>query len=143
VNEGKQRDADLLNLVLPILPSTIYHDVRRVQPLAWALVGLCLTQTVRLSAWAEVVDSRAQFASSRVRLFARWFHHGVIAPKPWYEPLLLQALRDWRLPKRVSVAQDTTAVSPVVLIRASLIYEGQAYSPGLASHPPSEYQSFF
>jgi DDE family transposase len=126
VNEGKRMYADLMNLLLPILPSTIYHDVRRVQTLAWALVGICMTQTVRLGAWAEVVDSRAQLASSRVRRFARWLHQGAISPKLWYEPLLLQALRDWKLPSRVYVALDTTALTPFVLIRASLIYEGRA-----------------
>lgn len=85
-----------------------------------------MTQTVRLGAWAEVVDSRAQLASSRVRRFARWLHQGAISPKPWYEPLLLQALRDWKLPRRGYVALDTTALTPFVLIRASLIYEGRA-----------------
>src|SRR5260370_7681316 len=118
--------ADLMNLLLPILPSKIYHDVRRVQTLAWALVGICMTQVVRLSAWAEVVDSRAQLASSRVRRFARLLHQGAISPQQWYEPLLLQALRDWRLAKGVYVALDTTALTPFVLIRASLIYEGRA-----------------
>src|SRR5438067_5592904 len=118
--------ADLMNLLLPILPSNIYHDVRRVQTLAWALVGICMTQTVRLGAWAEVVDSRAQLASSRVRRFARWLHQGAISPKLWYEPLLLQALRDWKLPKGVYVALDTTALTPFVLIRASLVYRGRA-----------------
>jgi hypothetical protein len=73
-----------------------------------------------------VVDSRAQLASSRVRRFARWLHQGAISPQQWYEPLLLQALRDWRLAQGVYVALDTTALSPFVLIRASLIYEGRA-----------------
>jgi len=126
VNEGKRMYADLMNLLLPILPSNIYHDVRRVQTLAWALVGICMTQTVRLGAWAEVVDSRAQLAGSRVRRFARWLHQGAISPQQWYEPVLLQALRDWKLPRRVYVALDTTALTPFVLIRASLIYEGRA-----------------
>jgi len=115
-----------MTLLLPLLPSNIYQDVRRVQTLAWALVGLCLTHTVRLSAWAEVVESRAQLASSRVRRFARWLHQSAISPQQWYQPLVLHALRDWQLPKRVYVALDTTAVSPFVLIRASLIYEGRA-----------------
>lgn len=94
MNEGKHMYADLMNLLLPLLLANIYHDVRRVQTLAWALVGICMTQTVRLNAWAEVVDSRAQLASSRVRRFARWLHQGAIAPQQWDEPLLLQALRD-------------------------------------------------
>jgi hypothetical protein len=61
-----------------------------------------------------------------VRRFARWLHQGAISPQQWFEPLLLQALRDWKLPKRVYVALDTTAFYPFVLIRASLIYEGRA-----------------
>lgn len=80
MNEGKQIYADQVNLLLPILPSKIYQDVRRVQTLAWALVGLCMTQTVRLSAWVEVVESRAQLASSRFRRFAQWLHQGAISP---------------------------------------------------------------
>ena len=47
MNEGKQMYADLMNLLVPVLPSNIHGDVRRVQTLAWALVGLCLTHTVR------------------------------------------------------------------------------------------------
>jgi hypothetical protein len=47
VNEGKHMYADLMDLLLPLLPSNIYRDVRRVQTLAWALVGICMTQTVR------------------------------------------------------------------------------------------------
>ena len=92
MNEGKQMYADLMNLLLPLLPSQIYHDVRRVQTLAWALVGLCLTQTVRLGAWTEVVDSQAQFASSRVRRFARWLHQGAISPHQWYVKLIIKWL---------------------------------------------------
>jgi hypothetical protein len=115
-----------MNQLLGILPSTVYHDVRRVETLVWALVGLCHGQTVRLSAWAELVESRAQFASSRIRRFARWLHHQAIEPAQWYEPVLRQTLRDWELPKRVYVALDTTALYPFVAIRASLIYEGRA-----------------
>ncbi len=62
---------DLLEALSPILPRTVYQDVRRVRTLAWAVTGLCLTHTVRLGAWAEVVESRAQYAASRVRCLAR------------------------------------------------------------------------
>jgi hypothetical protein len=48
-------------------------DSRRLDTLAWAVIGLCLTQTVRLSGWAEVIQSRATLAASRVRRFSRWF----------------------------------------------------------------------
>jgi len=91
-------------------------------------VGLCLTHTVRLSAWAEVTQSRAQYAASRVRRFSRWLHHPAISPAQWYEPLLQAALVDWPLDQRLYIALDTTAFTPFVLIRASLVYRGRAIS---------------
>ena len=71
---------DLLNTLLPIVPRTVYQDIRRLNNLAWAVTGLCLTHTVRLSAWAEVLESRANLAASRVRRFSRWLHHPAISP---------------------------------------------------------------
>ncbi len=47
MNEAKQMHHDRMTALLPILPRTAYHDVRRVSTLVWALTGLCLTQTVR------------------------------------------------------------------------------------------------
>ncbi len=38
------------------------------------------------------------------------------------------ALVDWPVDSRLSVALDTTALSPFVLIRASLVYRGRAIS---------------
>jgi hypothetical protein len=43
MNEAKQIHCDLMNALLPILPRTVYHDVRRVNTLVWAIIGLCLT----------------------------------------------------------------------------------------------------
>jgi hypothetical protein len=71
MNEAHPMYDDLLEALEPILPRTVYQDVRRVRTLAWAITGLCLTHTVRLSAWAEVLESRAQYAASRVRRFSR------------------------------------------------------------------------
>jgi hypothetical protein len=67
MNEAHQMYDDLLEALSPILPRTVYQDVRRVRMLAWAVTGLCLTHTVRLSAWAEVTQSRALYAASRAR----------------------------------------------------------------------------
>jgi len=80
VNEAKRMHDDLLNTLLPIVPRTVYQDIRRLNNLAWAVTGLCLTHTVRLSAWAEVLESRANLAASRVRRFSRWLHHPAISP---------------------------------------------------------------
>ena len=53
-------------------------------------------------------------------------HHPAIQPQEWYAPILQVALSDWPRDARVYVALDTTALTPFVLIRASLIYRGRA-----------------
>src|SRR6266542_4508323 len=126
MNEAKQLHRDLMNALLPILPRTIYHDIRRVVTLAWAVTGLCRKGTVRLSAWAEEVTSSAHFAASKLRRFARSLHNPDPDPAQWYPPALRAALIDWTPPSRAYVALDTTVLAPFVLIRASLIYRGRA-----------------
>src|SRR5437867_4961745 len=126
MSDAKDLHRDLMKALLAHLPRTVYGDIRRVVTLAWAVVGLCVTRTVRLSAWAEVVDGRATYAASRVRRFARWLHHPAIDPSTWYPPLLRATLRDWTPATHVYVALDTTVLGPFVLIRASLIYRGRA-----------------
>ncbi len=126
MNEAHQMHQDLLHTLLPIIPRTTYQDIRRLNTLVWAVVGLCLTRTVRLSAWAEVTQSQAQYAASRERRFSRWLHHPGIVSPDWYRPVIRAALIDWPADQRLSVALDTTALTPFVLIRASLIYRGRA-----------------
>ena len=60
MNEAHQIYDEVLKALSPILPRTVYQDVRRVRMLAWAITALCLTHTVRLSAWAQVLEGRAQ-----------------------------------------------------------------------------------
>jgi len=126
MSEAHQIYDDLLEALEPILPRTVYQDVRRVRRLSWAITGLCLTHTVRLSAWAQVLEGRTQYAASRVRRFSRWLHHPAISPAQWYKPVLQAALVDWPAKTRLCVALDTTALTPFVLIRASLLYRGRA-----------------
>ena len=71
---------DLLNALLPIIPRTTYQDIRRLNTLVWAIVGLSLTHSVRLGAWAEMLEGRAQYAASRVRRFSGWLHHPALSP---------------------------------------------------------------
>jgi hypothetical protein len=73
-----------------------------------------------------VLEGPAQYAASRVRRFARWLQHPAIQPQHWYRPILLAALAEWEADQRVYVALDTTALTPFVLIRASLIYRRRA-----------------
>src|SRR5437867_1822406 len=126
MSEAKQLYRDLMNALLPILPRTIYGDIRRVANLVWALVGLCLTHTVRLEAWSEILESRAQYAASRVRRFARFLHNTAIDPHEWYKPFVQAVLKDWPADMQLYIALDTTALTPFVLIRVSLIYRGRA-----------------
>jgi hypothetical protein len=126
MHEAHQIYDDFLEALEPILPRTVYQDVRRVRTLAWAITGVCLTHTVRLGAWAQVLEGRAQYAASRVRRFARWLHHPAISPPQWYKPVLQAALVDWPLDHHLYIALDTTALTPFVLIRASLLYRGRA-----------------
>jgi hypothetical protein len=126
MTDAKALHRDLMKALLAHIPRTVYHDIRRVVTLAWAVVGLCLTRTVRLTAWAEVVEGHAQYAASRVRRFARWLHHSAIDPTKWYPPILKATLRDWTPDPRMDVALDTTVLAPFVLIRASLVYRGRA-----------------
>src|SRR6266480_8036372 len=126
MTEANPMHHDLLHALLPLIPRTTYQDARRLNTFVWAIVGLCLTHTVRLSAWAEVLSSRAQYAASRERRFSRWLHHGSIVPSDWYRPVIQAALTDWPADQRLYVALDTTALTPFVLIRASLVYRGRA-----------------
>jgi DDE family transposase len=128
MNEAQKMHEELLHALLPIIPRTAYQDLRRLNTLVWAMVGLSLRHTVRLDAWAEVLEGRAQYAASRVRRFSRWLHHPAISPPQWYKPVLQAALVDWPLDQRLYIALDTTALTPFVLIRASLVYRGRAIS---------------
>lgn len=126
MNEAELLHDDLLHALLPMIPRTTYQDIRRLDTFVWAIVGLCLTHTVRLSAWAEVTQSQAQYAASRERRFSRWLHHRDIVPSDWYRPVIQAALADWPADQRLYVALDTTALMPFVLIRACLVYRGRA-----------------
>jgi hypothetical protein len=126
MTEAKQMHRDLMNTLLPMLPRVVFGDIRRVANLVWAVVGLCLTGTIRLEAWSEVIESRAQYAASRVRRFARFLHNKAIDPKAWYKPVIQSVLKEWSGGSRLYIVLDTTALPPFVLIRVSLIYRGRA-----------------
>jgi len=82
-------------------------DLRHRQTLAWMIVGLISSKTVRLGAWAPFVVSRARYAQSIVRRFSRWLDNNRSNPEPLYGPLIEQALVGW-VGKRVYVALDTS-----------------------------------
>ena len=71
-------------------------DRRHLKTLAWMMVGLMHSELISLTSWAPYVQSRAVYAQSTVRRFARWLNNPRIESAPLYGPLLAQALADWR-----------------------------------------------
>src|SRR5215475_14089972 len=67
-------------------------DRRHLKTLAWMTVGLIQSGTTSLTAWAPSGHSRAVFAQSTVRRFARWLEHARIEVHALDGPLLQQAL---------------------------------------------------
>jgi hypothetical protein len=126
MSDSWQMYGDLMSAFVKAIPRSIYGDVRRLMPLAWAVIGLCFTRKVSLPGWSEVVISAARFASSHVRRFARWLTNKAVKPAKWYPYLLRTALKDWPTGQRVLVALDTSVLGPFVIIRTSLIYRGRA-----------------
>ena len=143
MTEATEVHEELVQALQLLIPKTAYQDLRRLNTLAWAITGLCLKQTVRLSAWAEVTQSRAILAASRVRRFARWLHQPAISPSHWYQPVMQAALAAWPPTARVYLALDTTALTPFVLIRVSLIYRGRALPLARACDAAPEYDRGF
>jgi len=127
VCDSQQMYCVLLTALATHIPRAVFGDVRRLATLAWAVIGLCSTQTVNFNRWGEVVISRAQYASSHQRRFQRWFHNAHIEPGAFYRALLQAALATWVLGTRVYVALDTSVLpGGYVLIRTALIYRGRA-----------------
>ena len=70
-------------------------DLRHLKTLAWMTVGLIQCGKISLTAWAPYVHSRAVFAQSTARRFARGLEHDRIDVHALYGPLLQQALAEW------------------------------------------------
>lgn len=125
--DSMQLFGDLMTVFCRIIPRAIFGDVRRLVVLAWAVVGVCLTNTVSVNKWGEVVISEAILANSRQRRFLRWLHNKYIRPLKFYFPLVKAALGDWSLEQVVYLALDTTDLhNGYILIRLAIIYRGRA-----------------
>jgi hypothetical protein len=96
-------------------------DTRHRHTLAWMMLGLISSKTIRLGAWVPFVLSRARYAQSTVRRFSRWLHNNRIKPPPLYGPLIEQALRAW-VGKRLYVALDRACRE--ILLRATVPAQG-------------------
>lgn len=109
------------------IPRQVFGDIRRLMTLAWAVVGLCVTQTANFNKWGEVVISNATYAASHCRRFQRWLRNKHIEPSALYLLLLKAALVDWKLADIIYLSLDTTVLPRgYVLVRISVVYRGRA-----------------
>jgi hypothetical protein len=101
-------------------------DLRHLKTLAWMTVGLIQAGTISLPAWVPSVQSRAVYAQSSVRRFARWLANDRIDVHALYGPLIHQALAEWGT-QVLYLALDTSMLWETSgLVRISLVYRGRA-----------------
>jgi hypothetical protein len=101
-------------------------DKRHLKTLAWMMVGLIQSGKIGLNAWAPYVHSRATYAQSTVRRFARWLDNPRIDVMDLYGPLIQQALAEWGNHK-LYLALDTSMLwGRYCIVRISVIYRGRA-----------------
>jgi DDE family transposase len=101
-------------------------DLRHLKTLAWMIVGLMQSGQIGLTAWAPYVHSRAVYAQSRVRRFARWLENHRIDVHALYGPLMQQALTEWGSNLLYLALDTSTLWNTYCLVRISLVYRGRA-----------------
>jgi hypothetical protein len=70
---------------------TRWVALRHLKTLAWMIVDLMHSGKISLTAWTPYVYSRAVYAQSSVRRFARWLENAWIAVHALYSPLMQHA----------------------------------------------------
>jgi hypothetical protein len=122
--EGTPRLYDTLVQVLSQHQKWV--DLRHLKTLAWMMAGLIQAGNISLTAWVPYVHSRAVYAQSTVRRFARWLENPRIDVHALYGPLIQQALAEWGH-QLVYLALDTSMLwNTYCLVRISLVYRGRA-----------------
>jgi hypothetical protein len=103
-----------------------WRDRRHLQTFIWMVVGLLHSGCVSLTAWVPFVSSRARYAQSTQRRFARWLQNPRIEVHNLYAPLIQTALAEWGT-HALYLALDTTMLwDRYCVIRISVIYRGRA-----------------
>jgi hypothetical protein len=103
-----------------------WKDFRPLQTFIWMVVGLIHSGCVSLTAWVPFVTSRARYAQSTQRRFARWLQNPRVAVQALYAPLLQEALTTWG-DHTLYLALDTTMLwNRYCVIRLSVLYRGRA-----------------
>lgn len=122
--ERTSRLYDTLNQVLRQQENWL--DIRHLYTLAWMIVGLIQSSTVSLTAWVPYVKSRARYAQSTQRRFARWLNNKRIFVHSLYAPLIQKALQSWG-EYTIYLTLDTTVLfNQYCLIRLAIVYRGRA-----------------
>jgi Transposase DDE domain len=122
--EGTPRLYDTLVQVLSQHQNWV--DRRHLKTLAYMMVGLIQSDKISLTAWTPYVYSRAVYAQSTVRRFARWLENERIAVHALYGPLIQHALAAWG-DHILYLALDTSMLwNTYCLVRTSLVYRGRA-----------------
>lgn len=101
-------------------------DRRHLKTLAWMVVGLIQSGTISLTAWTPSVHSRAVYAQSLVRRFARWLGNDRIEVHALYGPLMQQALAEWGNHLLYLALDTSTLWNTYCVVRLSLVYRGRA-----------------
>jgi hypothetical protein len=103
-----------------------WRDVRHLYTLRWRVVGLLHSGGVSLTAWVPCVSSRARYAQSTQRRFARGLQNARIEVHGLSAPLLQQAVAAWGNPTRYRALATTRLGHRDCVLRISLIYRGRA-----------------
>jgi hypothetical protein len=101
-------------------------DRRHLKTLAWMMVGLIQAGKIHLTAWAPYVHSRAVYAQSHVRRFARWLENTRIDVHALDGPLVPQALAEWENHVWYVALETSMWWNTSCLVRISLVYRGRA-----------------
>jgi hypothetical protein len=103
-----------------------WRDKRHLYTLVWMVVGLIHAGEVSMTAWVPFVTSRARYAQSTQRRFARWLRNRRVEVHTLYASLIQRALAEWGS-HTLYLALDTTMLwNRYCLIRISVIYRGRA-----------------
>ena len=73
-----------------------WKDIRQIYVLAWMVVGLIAEGSVNLTRWIMTVNSKAQYAQSTQRRFARWLNNPRINVQRLYSPIIQSVLAQWQ-----------------------------------------------
>jgi Transposase DDE domain len=101
-------------------------DLRHLKTLAWMIAGLIQSGKISLTAWTPCVHSRAVYAQSIVRRFARWLENERIEVHALYGSLMQQALAEWGSHISYLALDTSTLWNTYCLVRLSLVYRGRA-----------------